>query len=272
MSDSAAPGWYHAEGDPPNTERYWDGFAWTEGPRPIAPATPGVPLEENPASASTDMPVMGGADETVVSPSLDAVDTPNVDMANNDMANNDMAPTDRFDAPSTAAPSGMPVTGSSMPVTGSGGGGGLDDGFPSMDDAPVLGSYDAAPSNLPGDSPGGFTGAATPPVDVPQGFPPASNMPATGAPGQGLGAFGGGFTEESQATTSLVLSIVGVFCCGLPAVIGAYMGWSEKQGIDEGRRDPSNRGMAIASLVIAGLALAIWGLVALLFFLGAAFV
>ncbi len=50
MSDSATPGWYHAEGDPPNTERYWDGSAWTEGPRPIG----GTP----PPAAPTDMPSM----------------------------------------------------------------------------------------------------------------------------------------------------------------------------------------------------------------------
>ena len=55
MSNSATPGWYHAEGDPPGTERFWDGAAWTEGPRPVggiadAPATP---------APGTDMPTMG---------------------------------------------------------------------------------------------------------------------------------------------------------------------------------------------------------------------
>ena len=27
-----APGWYYAEGDPPNTQRYWDGSQWTGAP------------------------------------------------------------------------------------------------------------------------------------------------------------------------------------------------------------------------------------------------
>lgn len=31
------PGWYHAQGDPPGTHRFWDGARWTGGPVPIAP-------------------------------------------------------------------------------------------------------------------------------------------------------------------------------------------------------------------------------------------
>ena len=118
MSDSATPGWYHAEGDPPNTERYWDGTAWTEGPRPVG-------------------------------------------------------------------------------------------GFP------------AAPP--------------TPPM-VPMG-----------------GTYAGLYAEASQSTTALVLSILGFFCC-VTAPIGAYVGYREKEAIDAGRRDPANRGKAVAALVI-GLSL-----------------
>lgn len=37
MTDSAAtqppPGWYHAQGDPPGTQRYWDGTQWVGGPQ-----------------------------------------------------------------------------------------------------------------------------------------------------------------------------------------------------------------------------------------------
>lgn len=38
MSDGGAQpaGWYHAQGDPPNTQRYWDGAQWQGGPQPIA--------------------------------------------------------------------------------------------------------------------------------------------------------------------------------------------------------------------------------------------
>ena len=41
-----APGWYHAEGDPPGTQRYWDGELWQGEPRPVAPSGPpaGAPV------------------------------------------------------------------------------------------------------------------------------------------------------------------------------------------------------------------------------------
>lgn len=37
-------GWYYAEGDPPGTHRYWDGFQWTGGPQPIHAGYAGVPV------------------------------------------------------------------------------------------------------------------------------------------------------------------------------------------------------------------------------------
>ncbi len=120
MSDAATPGWYHAEGDPPGTERYWDGTMWTEGPRPVG-------------------------------------------------------------------------------------------GFP-----------------------------AAPPTPAP--------MAATGP-----GVYGGMYSEASQSTTAVVLSVLGLFCC-ITAPIGAYIGYREKEAIDAGRRDPANRGKAVAALVI-GLSL-----------------
>jgi len=116
MSDAATPGWYNAEGDPPGTERYWDGSMWTEGPRPV----------------------------------------------------------------------------------------------------------------------GGFPAA-----------PPTPQPMATTGPGM----YGGVYSEASQSTTALVLSILGLFCC-ITAPIGAYMGYREKEAIDAGRRDPANRGKAVAALVI----------------------
>ncbi|MGH1492961.1 MAG: RDD family protein [Acidimicrobiales bacterium] len=41
MSDAPQtqpPGWYYAQGDPPGTQRYWDGSSWQGGPQPV----PGV--------------------------------------------------------------------------------------------------------------------------------------------------------------------------------------------------------------------------------------
>ncbi len=44
MTDENAgtpPGWYYAAGDPPGTQRYWDGAQWQGGPQPVA-AGPGA--------------------------------------------------------------------------------------------------------------------------------------------------------------------------------------------------------------------------------------
>lgn len=38
-----APGWLYAEGDPPGTQRYWDGEKWIGDPVAVAPSAPGVP-------------------------------------------------------------------------------------------------------------------------------------------------------------------------------------------------------------------------------------
>ncbi len=35
MSDTQPPGWYKAQGDPPGTQRYWDGSRWQGGPQPV---------------------------------------------------------------------------------------------------------------------------------------------------------------------------------------------------------------------------------------------
>lgn len=54
MTDNAGmqpPGWYYAEGDPPGTQRYWDGTQWQGGPQPVgqpftATASAGLNLAE----------------------------------------------------------------------------------------------------------------------------------------------------------------------------------------------------------------------------------
>lgn len=62
-----------------------------------------------------------------------------------------------------------------------------------------------------------------------------------------------------------MLSIVSFFC-GITAPFGAYIGWNEKKAIDAGRRDPKNRGMAIAALVIGAIGTALL-LLGVLFFI-----
>ncbi len=43
MSDQTPAGWYHAEGDPPGTQRYWDGSVWVGGPQPVGQTAVGGP-------------------------------------------------------------------------------------------------------------------------------------------------------------------------------------------------------------------------------------
>lgn len=46
MSDAPQtqpPGWYYAQGDPPGTQRYWDGSSWQGGPQPV----PGAAMAAN---------------------------------------------------------------------------------------------------------------------------------------------------------------------------------------------------------------------------------
>ena len=197
MADAATPGWYHAEGDPDGTERFWDGSSWTEGPRPIG---------GTPDTSSFGM-------ET---PSADAPDTSGCGME-----------TPSVDTPDTSG------FGASAPTT-------PQDGFGAA--APVAAA-------------GGF--ASSPSATPPPGFP--------GAPG-GAGApqFGHVYPEESKAQTALIVAVVGIVLCGPVAIIGGVMGNTERKAIEEGRRDPANKGMATAAFVI-GIISAIFTVLAILF-------
>jgi hypothetical protein len=80
------------------------------------------------------------------------------------------------------------------------------------------------------------------------------------------------YPEPSQATTALVLGILGlVICGGLLSPFAWVMGNREMQAIDAGRRPPENRGTANAAKIlgIVGTALlGLWvigGILALLF-------
>jgi uncharacterized RDD family membrane protein YckC len=43
------PGWYPAQGDPPGTQRYWDGHHWTTGPQLVGPGYGSGPYMPDPA-------------------------------------------------------------------------------------------------------------------------------------------------------------------------------------------------------------------------------
>ena len=53
MSDqygNTSPGWYHAEGDPPGTQRFWDGTHWQGGPQVgVGGGVPVSPMGVGPA-------------------------------------------------------------------------------------------------------------------------------------------------------------------------------------------------------------------------------
>jgi len=60
----------------------------------------------------------------------------------------------------------------------------------------------------------------------------------------------GAYPESSQATTALVLGILGVVVCGILAPIAWSMGTKELEAIDGGRRPPQNRGTANAGRIL----------------------
>ncbi|HSM44910.1 MAG TPA: DUF4190 domain-containing protein [Acidimicrobiia bacterium] len=71
------------------------------------------------------------------------------------------------------------------------------------------------------------------------------------------------YPESSQATTILVLGIIGVVLCQFLGPVAWVMGNSELQAIDAGRRAPENRGTANAGRIlgIIGTVLLVLGIV-----------
>ena len=223
MSNSATPGWYHAEGDPPGTERFWDGAAWTEGPRPVggiadAPATP---------APGTDMPTMGVETPPAETPGGFTSETPG--------------------GFSTETPGGFSTEtpGGFTSETPGGFGTETPGGFPAQSPSVGAGGFGAPAPGTPQDG-FGVPPVGMPPATGPGGFP--------GAPAGMPGSAAGFYPEESKATTALVVAILGTVLCGPPGIIGAIMGNSERKAIAEGRRDPAGQGKATAAIVIGSIA------------------
>lgn len=78
------------------------------------------------------------------------------------------------------------------------------------------------------------------------------------------------YPEQSQATTALVLGIIGIACCGLLGIAAWVMANNELQAISSGRRDPVNEGTAKAARVVGIVATALIALPLLLLFLAVA--
>lgn len=60
----------------------------------------------------------------------------------------------------------------------------------------------------------------------------------------------GAYPEASQATTVLVLGIIGIVLCQLLGPVAWVMGNNELAAIDSGRRPPENRGTANAGRIL----------------------
>ncbi len=75
------------------------------------------------------------------------------------------------------------------------------------------------------------------------------------------------YPEQSQATTILVLGILGIICCGPLGIAAWVMGNNELAAIDAGRRSPKSRSTANAGRImgIIGTVLLVLGI---LLFLG----
>jgi hypothetical protein len=69
------------------------------------------------------------------------------------------------------------------------------------------------------------------------------------------------YPEQSQATTALVLGILGlVICGGILSPFAWVMGHREMQAIDAGRRPPDNRGTANAAKILGIVGTVLLGL------------
>ena len=60
----------------------------------------------------------------------------------------------------------------------------------------------------------------------------------------------GGYPEQSQATTILVLGILSLVICGVLGPFAWSMGNTELAAIDAGRRSPDGRGTANAGRIL----------------------
>jgi uncharacterized Tic20 family protein len=69
-----------------------------------------------------------------------------------------------------------------------------------------------------------------------------------------------GYPEQSQATTALVIGIIGVVVCQILGPFAWWMGQKEIEAIDKGNRPPENRGTAQAGKILGIVGTALLGL------------
>jgi hypothetical protein len=76
------------------------------------------------------------------------------------------------------------------------------------------------------------------------------------------------YPEPSQATTALVLGILGIVCCAPLGIFAWIMANNELEGIKAGRRNPENEGTANASRILGIIGTALLGLGLIVLILG----
>jgi ABC-type Fe3+ transport system permease subunit len=66
------------------------------------------------------------------------------------------------------------------------------------------------------------------------------------------------YPEKSQATTILILGILGLLCCAPLGIVSWVMGNNEIAAMDAGRRDPAQRSTANGGRILGIVAVALW--------------
>lgn len=62
---------------------------------------------------------------------------------------------------------------------------------------------------------------------------------------------------SGMATAALILSIVGLFCCGVASIVGLILGAVELGKINRGESSEKGRGFAKAAIIIGAVAIAL---------------
>jgi hypothetical protein len=83
-----------------------------------------------------------------------------------------------------------------------------------------------------------------------QAYPQQYQQPYPGQPYPGQPGGWQGYPEQSQGVLALVLGIIGVFVIQLVAPFAWVIGAREVRAVDEGRRDPRNRGLGLAGMIM----------------------
>ena len=107
----------------------------------------------------------------------------------------------------------------------------------------------------------GYPGPGYPP---PPGYPMAAGFPPPGYPVPGYPQP----PAHPQATTALVLGILGLVCCGLAAPFALYLGRKSMQEIDASGGQYSGRGQAQAGFILGIIGCALWVFAVIIWIIG----